>query len=69
VIALLVKQMSRAEKLMALEALWEDLSRDDQTFESPAWHADALKQSEERVASGAEKFIDWEIARQQFRSV
>jgi len=37
-ISLPIKQMSRAEKLMALEALWEDLSQNEAEFESPGWH-------------------------------
>jgi hypothetical protein len=30
--------MSVAEKLRAMEMLWADLSRNEATFESPAWH-------------------------------
>jgi hypothetical protein len=59
VITLPLEEMSRAEKLTALEALWEDLSRDEQSFESPSSHAEELKATELRVASGAETFIDW----------
>jgi hypothetical protein len=59
--------MSRAEKLMALEALWEDLSRDETTLESPAWHLDELRATEERVKSGEEQFIDWESAKKELR--
>jgi len=66
-IALPLKQMSHAEKLMALEALWEDLSRDDEAYESPAWHLQELPATEERVKSGQEKFIDWESAKRDLR--
>jgi hypothetical protein len=59
--------MSRAEKLMALEALWEDLSRDEAALESPAWHLDELRATEERVKSGEERFVDWESARKELR--
>jgi hypothetical protein len=34
-IALPLNEMSRAEKLMAMEALWADLSQDEQFLESP----------------------------------
>lgn len=66
-VSLPLNQMSRAEKVMAMEALWEDLSKDDQSFQSPAWHGDALAATEKRVASGQEKFVDWETAKKELR--
>lgn len=59
--------MSREEKLIALEALWEDLSRDEEALESPPWHLDELRATEERVKSGTEQFVDWETAKKEFR--
>ncbi len=53
--------MTRAEKVMALEALWEDLSRNDAEFESPDWHREELAATQERVKSGLERFVDWAI--------
>ena len=52
---------------MVMEALWEDLSRDKDVFESPAWHATVLAETEKRVASGEEQFVDWEVAKRQLR--
>lgn len=66
-IALPIHQMSRLEKLSAMEALWEDLSRDEQSLESPAWHADALRETERRVAAGEEKPLDWGAAKKELR--
>jgi hypothetical protein len=65
-ISLPLKEMSRAEKIIALEALWEDLSRNEE-FESPAWHEQELAATEERVKSGKEQPIDWEYAKKQLR--
>jgi hypothetical protein len=59
--------MSRLEKLSAMEALWEDLSRDEAALESPAWHAAALRETERRVAAGEEKALDWETAKKELR--
>ncbi|MCL4790166.1 MAG: addiction module protein [Verrucomicrobia bacterium] len=59
--------MTQAEKLMVMEALWEDLSQDEQTFESPAWHQEELAVTEERVKSGTEQFVDWEKAKKELR--
>ena len=62
-ISLPLSQMSRAEKIMALEALWEDLSRNESEFESPDWHREELTAAEERVKSEEERFVDWETVR------
>jgi hypothetical protein len=67
VITLPLKQMSRSEKLMALEALWEELSRDETELESPAWHQEELAATEHRVKEGKEQFVDWENAKKQLR--
>jgi hypothetical protein len=32
--------------LRAMEALWADLSKDDDRLESPEWHARALREAE-----------------------
>jgi hypothetical protein len=66
-IALPLSEMSRAEKLMALEALWEDLSRNEAEYESPAWHEQELAATEARVKSGLEQFVDWESAKEELR--
>lgn len=60
-------QMTKAEKLRAMEALWADLSRDDSQVESPAWHGDVLRDRADAVKSGKETFMDWETAKQQLR--
>jgi hypothetical protein len=65
-ITLPLDQMTTAEKLRLMEALWADLSRDE-SFESPAWHEQVLKEREERVRSGQETFEDWEAAKKRLR--
>ena len=66
-ISLPLKEMSRAEKIIALEALWEDLSRNEAEFESPDWHQEELAATEQRVQSGKEQPVDWEYAKKQLR--
>jgi hypothetical protein len=63
--ALTLARMSKTEKLQAMEALWADLSRDANTFESPPWHATALSEAEALVKSGKACFLDWETAKKQ----
>ncbi|MFC1499167.1 addiction module protein [Verrucomicrobiota bacterium] len=66
-ITLELDKMSRAEKLQTMETLWVDLSQDDTNIESPAWHHDVLKKTEEKVSSGLEQPIDWTNAKQELR--
>ena len=51
--------MSRDDKLRAMEALWADLSKDDDRFESPVWHAQALREAERAMKNGKAKFSYW----------
>ena len=62
-----ISQMSREEKLRALEAIWADLSKDDAQVESPSWHEDVLKETEARVAAGQERIEDWQTAKRELR--
>jgi len=64
---IVISRLSRAEKLQVMEALWNDLSRDDLQTESPAWHQDALAETERRLQSGAEQLLDWEEAKRELR--
>ena len=67
VMGLDLEQMSREEKLKAMHQLWEDLARDEVAMESPAWHADALREVGERMHQGVERVHDWEDAKKELR--
>ena len=60
-------KMTMPEKLRLMEALWADLSRHADAMELPAWHAQALRETEQRVAEGKEAAIDWETAKRALR--
>jgi hypothetical protein len=64
-VVLPLRKMSRDEKLRAMEALWADLSKDEDRLESPAWHAQALREAERAVKSGKAKFSDWDEAKKR----
>ena len=66
-VVLPLQKMSRDEKLRAMEALWVDLSQDEDRFESPTWHEQALRDAEHAVKSGKAKFTDWEQAKRRIR--
>lgn len=60
-------RMTTEEKLRAMEALWADLSRNAENFESPAWHGDILRKRDQLVAEGKETPIEWNQAKRQLR--
>ena len=66
-ISLPLDKMTTEEKLRVMEALWVDLTRSEEEFSSPAWHADVLKVREERKNSGQEQYEDWEEAKKDLR--
>ena len=59
--------MTIQEKLAAMEALWEDLSRSPEAIESPEWHKEILDERGQRVADGTAYFEDWEAAKATIR--
>ena len=61
-------QMTLEEKLRAMEALWADLSRQENQIESPPWHEQVLNERAARLRSGAENFMDWETAKRELRN-
>lgn len=61
------EDLSRLDKLRLIEQFWEELSREEASIESPAWHAEALANAEQAVASGQAEFIDWDQAKERLR--
>jgi hypothetical protein len=66
-LALPIDQMTTAEKLRALEAIWESLCRKPDDVPSPSWHADVLRRREKSVQDGSSQFTDWVEAKQNLR--
>jgi hypothetical protein len=66
--ALEIQQLPRQEKLKLMEMLWVELSRDEAELESPGWHADVLRETAERRASGEDTVLDWDLAKEKLRS-
>ena len=62
-----IQQLPRQEKLRLMETLWAELSRDEAELESPAWHAAALAETSQRLATGEEQTLDWEQAKAALR--
>lgn len=67
-ITLPLAEMTTAEKLDIMEALWKDLSRDQSNLPSPDWHKDVLEAREARRQAGEEMPTEWEAAKRELRS-
>ncbi len=60
-------QMTVAEKLHAIEVLWDDLSRHPEDIPSPPWHADVLAERQRQIDEGQAKFIPFDEFRQRIQ--
>lgn len=63
-----IKRMSRAERLAAMEALWESLVEEEGEIESPDWHREILEERKQKIESGKAEFISLEKLRASRRS-
>jgi len=61
-----LRKLPPDEKLKIIEALWSDLAADE-SFESPAWHAEELRKTEADFAAGRVETVDWEDAKKELR--
>ena len=62
-----LKTMSREDKLRAMEEIWTDLPANPADLESPAWHAVALRETEQAVAAGKATFSPLEDVMKRLR--
>ena len=62
-----IHQLPLREKLLVMEAIWEDLSREEQNLEVPQWHKELLDERERLLAEGKAQFVDWEEAKRRLR--
>jgi hypothetical protein len=58
-----IHQMSWEEKLRALEELWDAITREGDRYESPVWHEQELKETQQRVDAAAEEAMEWATAK------
>ena len=62
-----LSQLTLAQKLDLMEAIWDYLARDEKTLESPPWHEEVLRDREEALAAGKLSESDWEEAKLRIR--
>jgi len=58
-----IRKMSKAEKLQAMETLWDALSHDQSGIESPDWHEEVLADRKSKMEAGTAIFRPIEALR------
>ena len=58
-----IHELPLHEKLMVMEALWDDLSAAETDLEMPLWQKDLLVDREAAFKAGKASFVDWEEAK------
>ena len=66
-ITLPLDKMTIAEKLEAMEILWNDLSQDPKNIPSPDWHGEVLRKREADIKNSKDHFSNWEDAKNKIR--
>jgi putative addiction module component (TIGR02574 family) len=68
VTAIPIESFTLAEKLLLMELLWEDLSKQPSNVEPPEWHGDVLAARLAAVKEGRTEFVDWDAAKERLRN-
>lgn len=61
--------MTVAEKIEAMETLWQDLSKNSPDEVIPAWHQEILDERAAEVANGTAEFLEWEDVKKNLRAL
>jgi putative addiction module component (TIGR02574 family) len=51
-----ITQMSKVERLQAMQALWDSLIHENSEIESPEWHQDILAARKKNIEEGKAEF-------------
>ena len=55
-----LRKLPPAEKLKIIESLWSDLTADDESLPSPAWHEQELRKTEADFKASRLEVLSWE---------
>ena len=58
-----LEKMTIKDKLKAMEVLWDDICHNLPDLSSPACHENILKEREEKLREGKDRFVDWDQAK------
>ena len=62
-----IKAMTRAEQLLAMEMLWDELCHQEQEPNSPEWHKDVLDARQAKVAQGNAEYLTIDEVKKRLR--
>jgi putative addiction module component (TIGR02574 family) len=63
-----IESLTLAEKLLLMERLWEDLSKQPSNVTPPEWHGSVLAARLTAVKEGRTEFVDWDAAKDRLRN-
>jgi hypothetical protein len=66
-IELPLDKMTIKEKIQTMELIWNDLSKNEDSYVSPSWHENKLAERQERINKGIDQFEDWDQAKKNIR--
>lgn len=53
-----IEEMTTAQRVELMEALWKAMSLKGENRESPNWHREYLEERERAIADGTDEFVD-----------
>jgi hypothetical protein len=66
-LALPLSEMTVAEKLHAIEIIWDDLSRNPENIPSPPWHEEVLAARQKQIDEGQAMFLPLDEFRERIQ--
>ncbi len=63
-----IERLSPAEKLLLVEELWNQIARESNAVEPPAWHDAILAEDAQRYASDPSRGDSWENVKRRIVS-
>ena len=63
-----IEKMSVAERLRAIEQLWESVSKSDSNVPSPEWHGDVLSERKRQAKAGEARFLTLQELKARMRA-
>lgn len=60
-----LKQLSPAEKLLLVEELWNDIAKQSNTVEPPAWHDQMLAEDAAEYSANPARGDSWATVKQR----
>jgi len=67
-ITLPLETMTVADKIKAMESIWQSFLKNTASMVLPSWHRDVLAARKARASNGTSQYDDWEKAKRRIRA-